>query len=148
LEKIDRIGWTIIKDKNFLFSAAWRISVLGAESLLLITMELYFRPRGDENLPFCAAQKSKFLSPTHVDQYSLWSANPANAALVIEEFAFSRNAMIPPVQIGIGTTLHEKSIFPATGRCQHHKDGRERGCPRESRSGDRGYLSPSEKNGV
>jgi hypothetical protein len=35
--------------------------------------------------------------------------------------------MIPSVQVGIGTILHEKSIFSATDRCQHHKDGRERG---------------------
>ncbi|MCJ7643697.1 MAG: hypothetical protein MUP28_04365, partial [Candidatus Aminicenantes bacterium] len=37
-------------------------------------------------------------------------------------FTFSRNAMIPPVKIGIGTTLHDKRIFQAADRCQEHKE--------------------------
>jgi hypothetical protein len=32
---------------------------------------------------------------------------------------------VRPKHIGIGTTLHEKSIFPASDRCQHHKDAKE-----------------------
>jgi len=64
------------------------------------------------------------------------------------EFTFSRKAKIPPVQIGIGTTLHEKSIFPATDRCQHHQDGRKGGRPAGSSSRRIIVAQPLEGTGL
>jgi hypothetical protein len=41
--------------------------------------------------------------------------------LYLKQVAFSRNAKIPPVQIGIDTTLYEKRITPATDRVKNKK---------------------------